>query len=291
VVSRRDRRPSPLLRSAAASGGAALAKAANVGDRSASARSDSRDSHLARARSQAGLRVVLPRRRATRARRDPLALSRESAGSPAKTTMNLRIVHLLTVSVLSSSLCLAACDSGKKDEAPADAAKPDEVASSGETKPDEKPDEVPKTTADPDASDEAKPDEPEPMASSGEAEDSGDEATPEDPEPEPAPEPAPAKDEPKKKATKKKPADDAASKIDAKALYLAKCKSCHGADGKGKTKFAEKHEVEDLTKSKASVTKIAKAIREGVPDTKMKSFKTKLSEDEIKAVAAYVKKL
>lgn len=203
--------------------------------------------------------------------------------------MNLRIVHLLTVSVLSSSLCLAACDSGKKDETPADAAKPEAAASSDETKPDDKPDEeVPKTTANPDAvDDEATPDEPEPMASSGEAEDSGDEATPDEPEPEPEP----AKDEPKKKVAKKKPADDAASKIDAKALYLAKCKSCHGADGKGKTKFAEKHKVEDLTKSKASVTKIAKAIREGVPDTKMKSFKTKLSEDEIKAVAAYVKKL
>ncbi|MCA9658983.1 MAG: cytochrome c [Myxococcales bacterium] len=205
--------------------------------------------------------------------------------------MNLRIVHLLTASLLSSSLCLAACDGGKKDETPADATKPDEaVASSGEAKPDDKPDEAAKTTADPDASDdEAKPDEPEPMASSGEAAESGDEATPDEPEPEPEPEPA--KDEPKKKATKKKPADSAASKIDAKALYLAKCKSCHGADGKGKTKFAEKHKVEDLTKSKASVTKIAKAIREGVPDTKMKSFKSKLSEDEIQAVAAYVKKL
>jgi mono/diheme cytochrome c family protein len=39
------------------------------------------------------------------------------------------------------------------------------------------------------------------------------------------------------------------------------------------------------------VTKIAAAIRDGVDGTKMKPFKDKLSEDEIKAVAAYVKTL
>ncbi|MEZ4384379.1 MAG: c-type cytochrome [Nannocystaceae bacterium] len=197
--------------------------------------------------------------------------------------MNLRIVHLLTASVLTSSLCLAACDSGeKKDETPADAAKPDEAAPAepapAEPAPAEPtPDEAASTGAEA------------PAASSGEAE-SGDEATPEEPEPEPEAEPE-KKPEAKKKATAKKPADDAASKIDAKALYLAKCKSCHGADGKGKTKFAEKNKVEDLTTSKASVAKIAKAIRDGVPDTKMKSFAKKLSDDEINAIAAYVKKL
>jgi len=105
-------------------------------------------------------------------------------------------------------------------------------------------------------------------------------------EPEPEPEPEPKAGAKGKTAAKPKGGDAAA-----KAVYTAKCKSCHGDDGKGKTKFAEKNKIEDISKSKDSLTKIAAAIRDGVDGTKMKPFKDKLSEDEIKAVAAYVKKL
>ncbi|MBK8263056.1 MAG: cytochrome c [Nannocystis sp.] len=105
-------------------------------------------------------------------------------------------------------------------------------------------------------------------------------------EPEPEPEPE-AKAGAKVKTAAKAKGTDAA----AKAVYTAKCKSCHGDDGQGKTKFAEKNKIQDISKNKDSVTKIAAAIRDGVDGTKMKPFKDKLSEDEIKAVAAYVKTL
>jgi mono/diheme cytochrome c family protein len=105
-------------------------------------------------------------------------------------------------------------------------------------------------------------------------------------EPEPEPEPE-AKAGAKVKTAAKPKGTDAA----AKAVYTAKCKSCHGDDGQGKTKFAEKNKIQDISKNKDSVTKIAAAIRDGVDGTKMKPFKDKLSEDEIKAVAAYVKTL
>lgn len=70
-------------------------------------------------------------------------------------------------------------------------------------------------------------------------------------------------------------------------LYKAKCASCHGPDGKGKTKMGEKLGVKDLAGTKADV---AKAIAEGKPP-KMQAYKDKLSEAQIKAVAEHVKGL
>ncbi len=159
----------------------------------------------------------------------------------------MRIIHLLSASVIALSLTLAGCDGDTKTEAKSEETKPEE------TKPEEaKPEE-------------AKPEEAKP-----------EEATPEKPQTK------------SKKASK--PAD-AKPKIDGKPLYLAKCKTCHGVDGKGKTKFAKKHEVSDLTKTKLSVAKITKVLKNGVPDTKMKSFSKKFSDDELKAIAAYVKRM
>ncbi|PRQ04417.1 Cytochrome c6 [Enhygromyxa salina] len=97
-------------------------------------------------------------------------------------------------------------------------------------------------------------------------------------------------------ASEKKPADDgdkaaAGPKIDGKPLFEKKCKSCHGIDGKGDTTIGKKVDMPSLVKTKLSKAKIVALITDGVPDTKMKAFKTKLSKDEIDAVAAYVKKL
>ena len=81
--------------------------------------------------------------------------------------------------------------------------------------------------------------------------------------------------------TEPKPDDKApAAKIDAKALFEGKCKSCHGSDGKG-----------DTTIGKISKSDAVKKITDGVPDTKMKGYKDKMTKEEIDAVAAYVKKL
>jgi cytochrome c553 len=84
---------------------------------------------------------------------------------------------------------------------------------------------------------------------------------------------------------------------DAGKLWAKNCQSCHGADGKGKTKMGEKLSVRDLTAAdvKAALTqaKAAEAIKNGVKDPKdpaklvMKSYSEKLSAAEIDALAAH----
>jgi mono/diheme cytochrome c family protein len=82
---------------------------------------------------------------------------------------------------------------------------------------------------------------------------------------------------------------------DAKAIWTKDCAKCHGEDGKGKTKMGEKVGVKDYTDAKvqADMTdeKMTKAIKEGIKEddkTKMKAF-TDLSDDEVKALVAYVR--
>src|SRR6516225_12191744 len=82
---------------------------------------------------------------------------------------------------------------------------------------------------------------------------------------------------------------------DAKENYDKNCAKCHADDGKGKTKMGEKLGVKDYTDAKvqADMTdeKLTKAIKEGVKDgdkTKMKAI-TDLSDDEVKALVAYVR--
>ncbi len=84
---------------------------------------------------------------------------------------------------------------------------------------------------------------------------------------------------------------------DAKAIWEKDCAKCHGADGKGDTKMGKKVEVKDLTDAKVQAElkdeKMAKAIKEGVKDgdkTRMKAF-SDLSDDEVKALVAYVRGL
>ncbi|PRQ05050.1 c-type cytochrome [Enhygromyxa salina] len=102
--------------------------------------------------------------------------------------------------------------------------------------------------------------------------------------------PPPADDKP----VEKKPAADkapAVAKIDGKPLFESKCKSCHGIDGAGDTTIGKKVEIPSLVKTKLGQAKIVSTITNGVPDTKMKGYKDKLSKEQIDAVAAYVKKL
>ena len=79
---------------------------------------------------------------------------------------------------------------------------------------------------------------------------------------------------------------------DAKENWDAKCKICHGAEGKGKAKMGTKDysdaKVQEAMKDEAMV----KTIKEGVKDgetTKMKAFGEILSDDEIKALVKYVR--
>ena len=72
--------------------------------------------------------------------------------------------------------------------------------------------------------------------------------------------------------------------------YKAKCAMCHGADGKGQ--MAQKmgsHALNDPSVQTMSEGDIAKIISDG--KGKMSGFKGKLSDDQIKGVAAYVKTL
>lgn len=83
---------------------------------------------------------------------------------------------------------------------------------------------------------------------------------------------------------------------DAKETWTGNCAKCHGEDGKGKTKMGEKFGIRDYTDAKVQDSlkddQITKAIKEGVKEgdkTRMKAFGDTLSDDEIKALVAYMR--
>src|SRR5438046_10325764 len=85
---------------------------------------------------------------------------------------------------------------------------------------------------------------------------------------------------------------------DAKTNWANNCAQCHGANGKGDTKMGKMLNAMDLTdpKKQSSFTdaQAAAAIKDGIKQngkTAMKAFGGKLSDDEIKALIAYVRSL
>ena len=78
-------------------------------------------------------------------------------------------------------------------------------------------------------------------------------------------------------------------------LWKAKCKGCHGDDGKAHTKIGEKEKIPDFTTDKwqkemAADADIKKVITDGSDsNSKMKPFKEKLSEQEIDALVKYIR--
>lgn len=72
-----------------------------------------------------------------------------------------------------------------------------------------------------------------------------------------------------------------------KAIYGSKCLACHGGDGKGQTAMGKKLHVKDLMASKLTAAQMEAIITKG--EEKMPSFSAKLSPEEIKGVAAFVK--
>jgi mono/diheme cytochrome c family protein len=89
-----------------------------------------------------------------------------------------------------------------------------------------------------------------------------------------------------------------ASAADAKAIYEKDCAKCHGPDGKGDTKMGKKAGAKDYTDAKVQEAmkddQMAKAIKGGVKDgdaVKMKGYADTLSDDEVKALVAYVRTL
>jgi len=88
----------------------------------------------------------------------------------------------------------------------------------------------------------------------------------------------------------------AADPVDAAKLWSKNCQTCHGADGKGKTKSGEKAGVKDLTlpevKKDLTKAKAVASMKDGIKEKDsdkmaMKSFADKLSAEEIEALADY----
>ena len=85
---------------------------------------------------------------------------------------------------------------------------------------------------------------------------------------------------------------------DAQANWTKHCASCHGKDGKGQTKAGKMAGVKDQTDAQYQTgltdEKMFTAIKDGLKEDgkeKMKPFKDKLSDDEIKALIAHVRSL
>jgi cytochrome c553 len=84
---------------------------------------------------------------------------------------------------------------------------------------------------------------------------------------------------------------------DGKALYEKDCKKCHGADGKGETVMGKKYGAKDYTDAKVQEElkdeAAIKAVKEGYKDKEGKVIMKPaegLSDDDIKAVVAYMRK-
>ncbi|MEZ4380615.1 MAG: c-type cytochrome [Nannocystaceae bacterium] len=112
------------------------------------------------------------------------------------------------------------------------------------------------------------------------AEEASDEAEAEEDEEE-APKPKPKKAKPQPKGDRKA----------GKAVYMQKCKACHGDDGKGDTIFGSKINVASLSRTRLSFSKVRQITAKGVSGTKMKGYEGKLSDDDLDNVAAFVKSL
>src|SRR6185503_9563776 len=85
---------------------------------------------------------------------------------------------------------------------------------------------------------------------------------------------------------------------DVQANWTKHCASCHGKDGKGQTKAGRMAGVKDQTdaqyQSGLKDEKMIAAVKDGLKEDgkeKMKPFKDKLSDDEIKALVAHVRSL
>ncbi len=94
-----------------------------------------------------------------------------------------------------------------------------------------------------------------------------------------------------------------ASAADGKTNWDSLCAKCHGADGKGQTKIGQMLGIKDFTDAKVQAgfkdEDAVKALKDGIKDadgkTKMKAFvtgaDTPLTDDEVKALVAYVRGL
>ena len=83
---------------------------------------------------------------------------------------------------------------------------------------------------------------------------------------------------------------------DVKENWEKHCQKCHGPDGKGQTKMGRQSGVKDYTDPKVQAElkddNAIKIIKEGIVEKdkkKMDPYKDKLSDDETKALVAYIR--
>ena len=77
---------------------------------------------------------------------------------------------------------------------------------------------------------------------------------------------------------------------DGAALWAQNCASCHGKDGSGATTMGKKLGVKDYSKDQGfSDAEATNVIKNG--KGKMKAYKDKLSDADVKALVAYVRSL
>lgn len=77
-------------------------------------------------------------------------------------------------------------------------------------------------------------------------------------------------------------------------IWKARCKGCHGDDGKAQTKVGQKEKISDFTlaewQAKHTDADIKKVITDGSEhNSKMKAFKDKLSPEEIDSLVKYIR--
>lgn len=85
-----------------------------------------------------------------------------------------------------------------------------------------------------------------------------------------------------------------AAAADAAKAFTTSCAPCHGKDGQPNAVFAKQgvRSFKDVGWQKsASDAQIEKSIREGKQGTMMASFDKALSDEEIKALVAYIRQL
>lgn len=86
---------------------------------------------------------------------------------------------------------------------------------------------------------------------------------------------------------------------DAAVLWADACARCHGEDGRGRTKPGRRLKIKDLTspaiQQRLSERRIVETITEGKfrddGEEQMPSFRGKLTDEEMRTLATYVKEL
>lgn len=80
------------------------------------------------------------------------------------------------------------------------------------------------------------------------------------------------------------------SAAEAKANWEKMCAACHGKDGTGKAAMKTRDYTDAKVQGEMKDDEMIKAIKDGVPNSKMKKgYSDKLSDQEIKDLAALVR--